>query len=100
MQIPARGDLERVMVHWGVDEATATRALSLAPASALVPKRGTGLALVGADRVSADGGVTVPWWLLTLGIGFGFGAVLGPAIYASSKAGSQKLAEIARRKIG
>jgi len=82
------GDIQRVMVHYRVDETTARQALALAPASALLPQ-GT----------AADG-VTVPTWLLFLGLGFGFGVVLGPAVMVSTEAGAKRLAEMARARIG
>jgi len=82
------GDIQRVMGHYRVDQATARRALALAPASALLPQ-GT----------AADG-VTVPSWLLFLGFGFGFGMVLGPAVMASTDAGAKRLAEMAKARIG
>ena len=38
-----KDDVQRVMDHYLVDETTACQALALAPASALLPKRGTEL---------------------------------------------------------
>ncbi len=82
------GDIQRVMGHYRVDQATARQALALAPASALLPQ-GT----------AADG-VPIPTWLFFLGLGFGFGMVIGPALMASTESGARRLAEMAKRKIG
>jgi len=82
------GDIQRVMVHYRVDEATARQALALAPASALL-----------LQGTAADG-VSIPSWLFFLGMGFGFGMVLGPALMASTEAGAIRLTEMAKRKIG
>lgn len=45
-------------------------------------------------------GVTIPTWLLTLGIGLGVGIFAGPSILASTEAGSQYLARKARERFG
>lgn len=89
-----KDDVQRIMDHYLVDETTACQALALAPAPALLPKRGAGL-----DGTAADG-VSVPSWLFFLGMGFGFGMVLGPALMASTEAGARRLAEMAKRRIG
>lgn len=92
-------DVERVMTHYGIDAATAGQALSLVPASALVPRRGAGLARAGLTT-GQNNGVKIPGWLLGSMIAFGFGVILGPAIFASTSAGAERLAELARRRIG
>jgi len=89
-----KDDVQRVMDHYLVDEIVACQALALAPASALLPKRGAGL-----DGTAADG-VPIPTWLFFLGLGFGFGMVLGPALMASTETGARRLAEMAKRKVG
>jgi len=91
-----KDDVQRVMDHYLVDETTACQALALAPASALLPKRGTGLDGAG----TAADGVSIPTWLFFLGLGFGAGLVLGPAVMASTDAGARRLTEMAKRKIG
>lgn len=45
-------------------------------------------------------GVTIPAWLLTLGIGLGVGILAGPTILASTEAGSQYMARKARERFG
>jgi len=86
MGVP-RGDVQRVMDHYLVDETTACQALALAPASALL-------------QTASPDGVPVPSWLFCLGLGFGFGMVLGPAVMASTETGARRLAEMAKRRIG
>lgn len=88
------GDIQRIMVRYRVDETTARQALALAPASALLPRR-AGL----ATGTAADE-VPIPSWLFFLGMGFGFGMVLGPALMASTETGARRLAEMAKRRIG
>lgn len=44
--------------------------------------------------------VSIPAWLLTLGIGLGIGVFAGPSLLASTEAGSQWLAKKARERIG
>ena len=83
------GDIQRVMNHYRVDETTARQALALAPTSALVPQ-----------GIASPDGVPIPSWLFCLGLGFGFGMVLGPAVMASTVTGARRLAEMAKRKIG
>lgn len=79
-------DVQRIMTSYGVDEGTAREALSLAPASAIL--KGT-----------SGNGVTIPGWLLSGVIAFGFGAILGPAFYGASEAGALRMKEIAEKKI-
>ena len=43
--------------------------------------------------------VTIPSWLLTLGIGLAVGILAGPAILASTEAGSKWLARQAKERI-
>jgi len=47
----------------------------------------------------AQGGVTIPIWLLAGSIGLFFGVVLGPAILSTTKEGSEMLAEYSRKRI-
>jgi len=93
-----KDDVQRVMDHYLVDETAACQALALAPASALLPKRGAGLDA--GTAVASPDGVSIPSWLFFLSMGFGFGMVLGPAVMASTDTGARRLAEMAKRKIG
>ena len=68
------------------------QALSLAPATALLPKRG-------AKLDTASNSVTVPGWVVSGLVCFFFGAILGPAFYSASEAGARRLKEIAEKKI-
>ena len=45
-------------------------------------------------------GVLIPTWLLASFLGFVGGMVLGPAMMASTEAGSAKLAELSRQYVG
>ena len=51
------------------------------------------------QSVSISNGVTVPTWLFAGGLGLVFGVVIGPAIMASTEAGSRRLAEMSRQYI-
>lgn len=59
-----------------------------------------------AERIARDyqgiaegEGVTIPTWLLAGGIGLLAGTIFGPSIMASTKTGSEKLAELSRQYI-
>lgn len=80
-------NIQRIMEYYQVDEATARQALALAPASALLSK------------ATSSGGVSVSTFLISGAISFFFGVLLGPAIFGASKAGAERLREIAERKI-
>lgn len=57
-------------------------------------------AYCGQISESISEGVTIPTWLLWLGIGLTAGTFLGPSILASTEAGSQWMAKKARERIG
>lgn len=57
-------------------------------------------AFCGAISETISQGVTIPSWLLTLGIGLVVGTFFGPTILASTDAGSRYLAKKARERIG
>ena len=46
-----------------------------------------------------NGGVSVPTWLFAGLFGLVFGMILGPALMASTKSGSDKLAELSKKYI-
>jgi len=48
----------------------------------------------------SNGGVTIPSWLFFLGLGIFGGMIVGPALMSTTAAGSAKLAELSRRKVG
>ncbi len=50
-------------------------------------------------QIAEGEGVTIPTWLLAGGIGLLAGTIFGPSIMASTKSGSEKLAELSRQYI-
>ena len=50
-------------------------------------------------NVAIAQGVTIPTWLLTLGIGLTVGIIAGPALLASTESGSQWLEKQVRERV-
>ena len=51
------------------------------------------------NYIGQEEGVTIPNWLFFLLLGTGFGIIIGPALMATTAAGSAKLAELSRQYI-
>lgn len=90
-----KSDLERLMAHYGIDAGTASQALAICPASKLLPRAGRKR----AGTASPGEVVPIPLWLFSGLVAFGFGVILGPSVFALSTVGSERLAELARRKV-
>lgn len=54
---------------------------------------------VGREPVYHPDGITIPTWLFASFIGLVTGMVIGPSIMATTKGGSERLAELSRRYV-
>lgn len=75
-------DVQKVMQYYSVDEATARRALSLAPA-----------------RTTSAVSMNVSTFFIVGGLIFLAGMILAPSAFVAGKAGSERLARTVERKI-